>query len=197
MSKRDVGAKGPADEMNPGRNGSDAGNGHLEVDWHGLLHALESGDGVERVRARYELIALGTRSCGLLKEALHHSDEQVRWEAAKTLASVPCPEAAPELVERLTDEDGDVRWLAAEALVTLGREGLPSLFQALMVEDESVWLRQGAHHVLRGLTGGRVQAISGPVIEAIEGVAAKETIPVAARHALEALQELTVREQRV
>ena len=122
MFKRDAGAKVWGDETNRGRNESNAENQHGDVDWRRLLHALESKDGIERVRARKELVARGKLSCRILREALHHPDGQVRWEAAKALVSVRCPEAASELVERLADEDGDVRWLAAEALVALRRD---------------------------------------------------------------------------
>jgi hypothetical protein len=45
----------------------------------------------------------------------------------------------------------EVRWLAAEGLISLEEKGLVALLQALKVDFESPFLRQGSHHVLHAL----------------------------------------------
>jgi hypothetical protein len=85
-------------------------------------------------------------------------------------------------------EDGkfDVRWLAARALVALGRDGLPALLQALIERPNSTWLREGAHHVLYdgGYETWRTQLA--PVMKALEGYAPTDTLPGAAEKVLRA-----------
>jgi HEAT repeat protein len=84
----------------------------------------------------------------LLARLADHANHIRRWEAAKALSEIADPVIAPELVATLEDSSPDIRWLAAEGLIALERAALPSLLQTLMAHSESVWLREGAHHIL-------------------------------------------------
>jgi len=48
---------------------------------------------------------------------MESKQQQVRWEAAKTLVIIADPLAIPALIKGLKDEIFDIRWLAAEALM--------------------------------------------------------------------------------
>ena len=154
-----------------------------------LLEQLASPAGMTRLRAREALVAAGDAAIDSLIEALNDDRDVVRWEAAKALASVPSPRAAPALVAALGDEESDVRWLAAEALIALGLPGLATLFEALEQRADSVCLREGAHHILRNVGYGPICDVAAPVVAALEHYDPELVVPLAARDALVKLKE--------
>lgn len=121
-----------------------------------LVRALEDildPDLHKRSEAARMIVEAGAEATPALVEFLREGPHVARWQAARLLGEIADPKAAPDLVRALEDEEDDVRWLAAEALVRLGREALPALFDALIDPEKPItpWLRQGAHHVLRGI----------------------------------------------
>lgn len=145
-----------------------------------LVAALASNDEVERRKARQCLVSIGRPAIAPLAEAQGARDMHVRWEAVKTLAEIKDPMAAPALVQALEDHVSSVRWLAAEGLIALERDGLDVLLQALIERGDSFWLRQGAHHVLRVLVRERGLEEMRPVLEGLEGVDPQSGAAVAA-----------------
>jgi hypothetical protein len=121
-----------------------------------LIADLVSKDARVHESAHLSLLEFGGDAIPLLAEALASSSHPQRWEAAKTLAEMRDPAVAPIFTQALENNDTDVRWLAAEGLLALGRAGLGSLFKALIDRPTSTWLLQGAHHVLKDLSIGRL-----------------------------------------
>lgn len=154
-----------------------------------LVADLASHDGQVRERARQCLVDIGGPAVALLIEALGDPNSQVRWEAAKALGQIADPVAAPALVKALRDKGFAIRWLAAEGLIALGSKGLVPLLRALIERSDSVWLRQGAHHVLHDLVGRVPEEVLQPVLAALEGVEPSLEVPLAAETALDALTE--------
>ena len=116
----------------------------------------------------------------------------MRWEAAKALCGIADPLAAPALVNALDDRDGDVRWLAAEGLAALGREGLQPLLAALLQRAESGWFCDGAHHVCRTLIKRkRLGPILRPVLAALKESEPGVAAPPAAYAALSRLRAVS------
>jgi HEAT repeat protein len=153
-----------------------------------LIAQLSSSDGEVRSRARAALVTLGKPAVAALVAMLaDHANHVRRWEAAKALSEIADPVTAPELVATLEDSSADIRWLAAEGLIALERAALPSVLQALMAHSESVWLRQGAHHILCTVSDPATQRLLAPVCAALEGIESELTIPPAAQKALQEL----------
>jgi HEAT repeat protein len=153
-----------------------------------LLDALHSSDAATAQRGREQLVAMGEAAVPYLIGALSDHNARARWEAAKALAELCPPEAAPALVQSLTDEDGGVRWIAAETLARCGAAGIDALFHELLRHSESVWLRDGAHHVLRALQQAhKLPREAAPVLAALEGVAPAVSVLNAAAQALDDL----------
>jgi CBS domain-containing protein len=89
------------------------------------------------------------------------------------------------LVERLEDPDEGVRWMAADGLIALGATSVEPLLCELKLRSDSLFLRQGAHHVLQGVLGrDHLQDVLNPVIRALEAVEPVVTVPFAAQQAL-------------
>ena len=154
-----------------------------------LIADLSRKDGALRERARQSLVAIGTPAVALLIEALVHPKESVRWEVAKALGEIRNPAAAPALVTALEDKVFDVRWLAAEGLIVLGREGLVPLLQALVERIDAPWLQEGAHHVLHDISRGELREVLRPVLVALQDIESSVEVPFAAKTALNDLME--------
>jgi hypothetical protein len=120
-----------------------------------LIADLSSSDREERENARLALVSIGHPAVMPLVKQLRSPEKWTRWEAAKTLAEMRDPSAAPILVDSLTNSDPNIRWLAAEGLIALGRMSLAPLLSTLTQYSGSILLAEGAHHVLHDLyTGG-------------------------------------------
>ncbi|MGE0599387.1 MAG: HEAT repeat domain-containing protein [Dehalococcoidia bacterium] len=134
------------------------------------LRNLGSADGTTRHAARVALVTAGPSTTPGLIETLRSQNSDARWEAAKALSELRDPSAAPALVAALTDERPGVRWLAAEALSQMGRSSLDALLHGLVQHSESVWFREGAHHVLQVLAKGDLREVLAPLLSALDSV---------------------------
>jgi HEAT repeat protein len=149
---------------------------------------LGSPAGSERLKARSSLIREGVNAVPLLIQALSSHNQHARWEAAEALVMIKDPSAAPALVRALEDEDHDVRWAAMKALIALNRGGLEPLLQALIKNFDSVWLREGAHHILNVLKKQRqLRQPSLNVLRALESIEPEAAVVRAAEAARESL----------
>jgi hypothetical protein len=149
---------------------------------------LASSTESERLKARLSLIREGEAAVPALIQVLSTGNQPARWEAARALAVIKDSSAAAALVGALEDEDHDVRWAAMKALIGLNRDGLEPLLQALIRDFDSVWLREGAHHILNVLKKQRkLRRPSLHVLQALEGLEPEVAVPWAAETAWESL----------
>lgn len=158
-----------------------------------LIAALASYNGLVRKQARDSLVEIGKPAVPALLEILTHQSGQVRWEAAKVLSQIGDPVAVSAMIEALEDADLGVRWLAAEGLIRAGREGLEPLLQALINHSDSIWLREGARHILRSLAGDEdLHDAVAPVLVTMEtSIEPALKVPLAAEKALRMLRHST------
>lgn len=154
-----------------------------------LITLLSSSDDLVRTGACKSLIAIGGPAVPSLVEALKSSNHLVRWEAAKALGEIGNPTAAPALVEALEDEEFEVRWRAAEGLTRMDVSGLKPLLQALMRDGNSVFLREGAHHVLHKVARQELKNCLLPVLTVLESRWPAFGLAKAAVSAAERLEE--------
>ncbi len=95
-------------------------------------------------------------------------------------------------MRHLEDRKVGVRWLAAEALVAIGRPALRPLLEALLQRSASLELREGAHHVLHDLLPRKHFGFVVPVLEALECPAPELRVPLAAQEVLERLESAPI-----
>jgi hypothetical protein len=156
--------------------------------YEGLIIELASNDGAQRERARKVLEKIGKPAVPLLIGLLSSEDQRVRWEACKALVSIRDPRAAGPLVEALRDDSMEIRWLAAEALIALGRRALRSLYADLEVHFESIFLREGTHHILHALERQKLLEKEGlAVLDTLRYLEPEVSVAWAARKALDSL----------
>ena len=145
---------------------------------------------------------LGPTAIEPLLQALKHRKSRVRFEAAMCLRDIGDRRAIDGLVEALADRTFEVRWVAAEGLINIGRPVIPVVLRALMERADSTWLRDGCRHVLSHFAGLDLRAayhvehhpawvdfdlrdVLSPVTQALEQPGAASRAPVVAVRALE------------
>ena len=156
-----------------------------------LTVKLAATDGVERQKAREELVAAGghdvTRA---MVVALNDHRRDVRWEAAKALVDIADPIAASALTHHLHDEDSEVRWLAAEGVAELGEPGLLSTLSATIRHASDSEFCKAAHHALKEFKRHSTHSDKlDDVIKACEMSEPGVHLPVAAYRVLQQIRE--------
>jgi len=116
-----------------------------------LLNFFRSKDGAARQWAREQLVRIGKPAVPRLLPLLSHPDDLIRWEACKTLEKIRDPHAAAALANALLDDNMDVRWVAADALIELEHRAIIPVLEIIERHYDSVLLREAAHHVLTNL----------------------------------------------
>ena len=154
-----------------------------------LISDLANKDSVARIKARASLVSYGHRAVGTLLEALSSKKQWVRWEAAKALSQIHDPSSINGLISALRDEMFDVRWLAAEGLIAIGSKSLIPLLQALIDYPDSVWIMEGAHHVLHDIEKGDLEEVLQPVLSGLEDITGAIEVPFIAEAVLNKMQK--------
>lgn len=155
-----------------------------------LINDLSSKDGGTRESARAALAEIGSPAIPDLAKALVEGKDWTRWEAAKTLGEISNPQGIPALVEALRDKNFDVRWLAAKGLIAIGWKSAVPVVESLMEHPDSVWMRDGAHHVLHDLAHGPLEEPLGSFLKVLEGIEPAVRIPPEGRSLLEKLKSI-------
>ena len=154
-----------------------------------LMTRLHSQDALQRQEAHHALVALGEPALPALVDALTNTDDRTRFEAAKALIEIHDPHAVPALIGALDDERSQIRWVAAEGLTRLGSASRGPLLRALIEHSDSVWLREGAHHILRCWSRLGWGDDVAPVLAALEDIEPAVEVPMAAYTVLKRLGE--------
>jgi HEAT repeat protein len=153
-----------------------------------LIRSLDDSDGLKRRDAREELEQIGKPATPYLIKALDDASKRVRWEAAKALVAIKDSRAAPALVNSLMDEVFEIQWLAAEALIALGTDSVVPLLKKLITDYRSLFLRQGAHHVLHDLEKKNLlDPETQDVVDDLRCIEPMEPFPYRAKRALDSL----------
>jgi HEAT repeat protein len=142
------------------------------------ISELANKSGFARVDARDHLVSMKEKAVPYLTEALKSDNQGMRWDASQSL------------INALEDKMFDVRWIAAEGIIAIGRKALIPLLSALTKRGDSLWLREGAHHVIHDLMREDLKAVFGPVLDAIEKPEGKLAVPLAAEKALDELKKI-------
>ncbi len=138
--------------MNSSETKSDTGIKDIDI----LIETLKSKDGITRQNARNSLVEIGKPALDALIKAFKIKEDPVHWEVAKALSQIGTAKAAQALVDALEDKDFSVRWIAAEGLIHVGFDGLIPLLKTLRDKSDSVWMREGCHHVIHDLVNRKI-----------------------------------------
>jgi HEAT repeat protein len=105
----------------------------------------------KHIEAKNELVKMGKRILPVMNTLIKSELTVLRREAIKIIMLIANRSSIPMAIRMLEDSDGDIRWMAAETLIKIGRVSIRPLLKALIDDSHSYYLRKGAHHVLSEL----------------------------------------------
>ena len=117
-----------------------------------LVDQLCSESGAERQNARKELVEIGHVVLDYLSDMLSSSKHIHRWEALKVMEEIGDPGSIPIFLKYLEDEKSDLRWIAAEGLIRVGRNSVGPLLDLIAKKYDSTFVLYGAHHIFYDLS---------------------------------------------
>lgn len=96
--------------------------------------------------ARKQLVDMGKQILPQLNKLLTSKNPRLRREATKIIELIGAAESIPTFIELLDDDEGSIRWIAAEGLVHIGRESIVPLLNRIVEKGDDNYLKQGARH---------------------------------------------------
>ena len=100
---------------------------------------------------RNALVNMGKPIIPYMHKLLASKNDLIRKESAKVVELIADTKSIPFLINLLNDADPDIRWIAAEGLVKIGRRSIVPLLKSIRVGESSHLIGKGAHHVLHSL----------------------------------------------
>lgn len=124
---------------------------NFPVDIADLVIKLADDNGILRKQARETLVKYGSDVVPYIHLVTATDDIQLRWEASKILEQIGNERSIPILIDLLVDEESDIRWIAAQGLINIGKASVIPLLKQVKHHGDSIYIREGAHHVLWGV----------------------------------------------
>ncbi|MBN2349735.1 MAG: HEAT repeat domain-containing protein [Bacteroidales bacterium] len=117
------------------------------------LYALIDIDNFRQHRkAKKRFIDQGVKILPVMHTLMTSEFKTIRKEAIKIVEHIADKSSIPTAIETLKDSESEIRWIAAEALIRIGRSCIRPLLEALIAKNASINITHGAHHVLSKLT---------------------------------------------
>ena len=113
--------------------------------------SLDTENVKQKLRSRKTLVRMGKSILPQLHKLSASENVSIRMEAVKILQLIADRRSMYEFIRLLEDQEFDIRWVAAEGLIKIGRRSIRPLTEAVRDGENSIILNEGAHHVLSAL----------------------------------------------
>jgi HEAT repeat protein len=113
--------------------------------------SLDTKNSGKKLAARSTLVRMGKTIIPQLHRLLDSENGLLRMEAAKIVELIADRKSIPFLINLLDDKEFEIRWIAAEGLIKIGRHSILPLLKSVRDGKSSFILNKGAHHVLLSL----------------------------------------------
>ena len=171
-------------------NSSENQNDSVDAQIQALVSKLDCDQITECQTARMKLVSIGKPAVPALVNTLRLEKGQARWEAAKALSQIADSSSLKALLDSLEDQDFEIRYLASEGLIAIGRPALKPVLEGLIMRSGSSWYRNGAHHFLHFVAGKGLFIQLKPVLLALDNSESDFDVALASEKALENLKFL-------
>ena len=105
----------------------------------------------EHHKARKSLVKESENILPVMHKLANSNYKTTRKEAIKIVQIIGHKSSIPVLINMLEDDETEIRWIAAEGLIKIGRDSIEPLLKQLIANSKSYYLRRSAHHVLMKL----------------------------------------------
>jgi HEAT repeat protein len=116
-----------------------------------IKELLDSKNSVKKLAARSTLVGMGKSITPKLHILLNSENGLLRMEAAKIVELIADRRSIPFLIYLLADKEFEIRWIAAEGLIKIGRPAILPLLKSIRDGKSSFILNKGAHHILMSI----------------------------------------------
>jgi HEAT repeat protein len=116
-----------------------------------ILELLDKKNISLKLDARNTLVKMGKTILPQLHMLLSIRNVDLRKEVAKVVELIASNQSIPIMLTLLDDDDFDIRWIAAEGLIKVGRKSIVPLLEYIRDGKSSYFTEKRAHHVLENL----------------------------------------------
>src|SRR5664280_1905400 len=116
-----------------------------------IKESLDTKNSDKKLAARSTLVRMGKTIVPQLHRLLDSKNGLLRSEASKIVELIADRRSIPFLIRLLDDKEFEIRWIAAEGLIKIGRRSILPLIKSVRDGKSSFIFNKGAHHVLNGL----------------------------------------------
>lgn len=116
-----------------------------------IKESLNSKIAGTKLAARNTLVGMGKTIIPEMHKLLSAENWLLRMEAAKIVELIADRKSIPYFINLLDDKVFEIRWIAAEGLIKIGRRGLLPLLKSIRDGKSSLIFNEGAHHILQSL----------------------------------------------
>jgi HEAT repeat protein len=135
-----------------------------------------------------ELVQKGKSIIPQLHKLVLSKNESLRKEVAKIIQLIADRTSIPLLINLLDDPVSDIRWIAAEGLIKIGKSCIVPLLKSVRDREKLTFLAKGAHHVLMSLLSHKEQEQLEALLASLDNyLRLGETAPVEASKALKTI----------
>ena len=113
--------------------------------------SLDIDDYSKKLSARETLVMMGKTIIPQMHKLLDSENDLLRMKAAKIVELIADRRSIPFLLRLLDDPLFDIRWLAAEGLIKIGRRSICPLLKSVRDGRSSLFFNRGTHHILLDL----------------------------------------------
>lgn len=157
-----------------------------------LFKKLEDSNGFEREEAREKLVKMGEKVIPHLLDLIESPKHRLRWESMKALSAIKSQSLIPFFIEQMDSDESDIRWMAAEGLINIGKPVVKLVLEALIEKSHSIFLLSGAHHIFHDLI--HLKKLSGhpalkEMLPLLKTIGADEKLKLGAYEAIKELEK--------
>ena len=116
-----------------------------------IKELLYSNNSVKKIAARSDLVKMGKSLIPQLYKLLDSQNGLLRMEAAKIVELIADRKSIPFFINLLDDKVFEIRWIAAEGLIKIGRRSIVPLLTSVRDGKSTLIFNEGVHHVLLSL----------------------------------------------
>ena len=116
-----------------------------------IKDSLDHKNSVKKLAARSKLVVMGKTIIPKLHKLLNSENGLLRMEAAKIVELIADRRSVPFFINLLEDKEFEIRWIAAEGLIKIGRPAILPLLKSIRDGKSSYIMNKGGHHVLLSL----------------------------------------------
>jgi HEAT repeat protein len=148
--------------------------------------SLDTKNITKKLSSRKTLVRLGKRILPQMHKLLRAKNVLIRMEAAKIMELIGNRMSIQVFIDLLDDSEFDIRWIAAEGLIKIGRRSIQPILKSVRDGESSIIHNEGAHHVLIALLNDNEKQKEMTLLQSLENYhALGGTAPIEALTALE------------